>query len=335
MENIRCEMLTDSNSELWNKYFGLSQEISRKHYSSGYMPGKTVQKFKEQILNNSVNLSLHRDFVVFENDKPAAWFDLSNVESDLYFGFDVLHDEVPENIMRTLLTRLYAELKESGFKYAVNYTFREPMIDAFKRTGAEINEEMQISRLERKDMDVSYFKKITDNEELNKLRLEFYEEIPDVLLNRFIEFSQSMISEIGVLNPYEPKMYPLTAESWKKNLKNFGNKVIAVFLFGDEKEIAGLSWVISYPESISTVQHNGGLTAVAPKYRGKGIAKYLKAKIYLKLLEENKEFKYITTDTMTWNKYMYRINEDLGFKSYRKGCSFKLTADFLKNYLGR
>lgn len=328
-------MLTDSNSELWNKYFGLSQEISRKHYSSGYMPGITVQKFKEQIISNSVNLSLHRDFVVFENDKPAAWFDLSNVESDLYFGFDVLHDEVSENIMRTLITRLYAELKESRFNYAVNYTFREPMINAFKSIGVEINEEMQISRLKREDMDVVYYKKITGNEELNKWKLEFYEEIPEELMDRFIEFSQRMISEIGILNPYKPKMYPLTAESWKNNLKNFGNKIIAVFLFGDEKEIAGLSWVISYPESLSTVQHNGGLTAVAPNYRGKGIAKYLKAKTYLKLLEENKDLKYVTTDTMPWNKYMYRINEDLGFKSYRKGCSFKLTVDFLKNYLNK
>lgn len=328
-------MLTDSDSELWNKYFGLIQEISKRHYSSGNITGKTVQKFKEQIISNSINLSLHRDFVVFENDKPAAWFDLSNVESELYFGFDVLHDEVPENIMRTLLNRLFAELKVSGFNYAVNYTFREPMINAFKRTSAEINEEMQISRLVKEDMNISYYKEIAGNEELNKWNLEFYEEIPDELMDRFIEFSQKMISEIGILNPYKTKMYPLTAEGWKNNLKNFGYKVIAVFLFSDEKEIAGLSWVISYPESLSTVQHNGGLTAVAPKYRGKGIARYLKAKTYLKLLEENKDFKHVTTDTMPWNKYMYKINEDLGFKSHRKGCSFKLTVDFLKDYLSK
>jgi len=328
MENIRCEMLTESNSELWNQYFDLCQEISRRHYSSGYLHGKTLQQFKEQVLNNSVNLLLHRDYVVLENDKPAAWFDLSNVENDFYFGFDVLYDEVPENIIWILLTKLYEELKESGFNYAVNYTFRETIINAFKRTGAEIIEEMQMSRLERKDMDVSNLKKITGNKELNKLKLEFYEEIPDIHMNRFIEFAQGMISEVGILNPYKPKMYPLTAEVWRNNLKNFGNKVTAVILFDGDNEIAGLSWVVSYPGYLSTVQHNGGLTAVAPNYRGKGIAKYLKAKMYLKLLKENKDFKYITTDTMPWNKYMYKINEEFGFKTYKRGCSFKLNVDF-------
>jgi hypothetical protein len=72
---------------------------------------------------------------------------------------------------------------------------------------------------------------------------------------------------------------------------------------------------------------------VPAKHRGKGIARYLKAKLYLKLLEENKDFKYITTDTMPWNKYMYKINSEFGFKPFRKGCSFRISRDFIKNYI--
>jgi hypothetical protein len=53
----------------------------------------------------------------------------------------------------------------------------------------------------------------------------------------------------------------------------------------------------------------------------------------LKMLKENKDFKYVTTDTSPWNKYMFRINEEFGFKKHRTGCSFKLTKELLNNYL--
>lgn len=104
-------------------------------------------------------------------------------------------------------------------------------------------------------------------------------------------------------------------------------------LFDIEENIAGLCWIFTNSKYKNTISHNIGLTAVEPKYRGKGIAKFLKAKLYLKLLKENKDFKYITTDTMPWNKYMYRINKEFGFKPFKKGASFKLTEEFIENYL--
>ncbi len=72
---------------------------------------------------------------------------------------------------------------------------------------------------------------------------------------------------------------------------------------------------------------------MARAHRGKGFAGYLKAKMYLKLLEENSDFTNIETDTMSWNTYMYRINEEFGFKPLKYGCEFKLTKDFVESYL--
>jgi GNAT superfamily N-acetyltransferase len=242
-------------------------------------------------------------------------------------------DEVPEEILNAVLSKLKESMQKYSCPEAMNFVFREQIVNTFRNIDAAVNEDILLSRLEREEMDKSFYEQITNNEELKRWKLEFYDEIPDKLLPQFIEFTRLINDDIASRNPYSPKMYLYTIESWKKNLENFGNSNTFCFMFDSEGNIAGLSWVLSYPEYKSTLQHNGGLTAVEPKYRQKGIAKFLKAKLYLKLLKENKDFKYITTDSMPWNKFMYRINEEFGFKPYRKGTSFKLTEDFLKNYL--
>lgn len=40
-----------------------------------------------------------------------------------------------------------------------------------------------------------------------------------------------------------------------------------------------------------------------------------------------------TSDTMPWNTYMFRINEEFGFRFQRKGYAFKLTGEFIENFI--
>jgi hypothetical protein len=36
---------------------------------------------------------------------------------------------------------------------------------------------------------------------------------------------------------------------------------------------------------------------------------------------------------MPWNTYMFRINEELGFKPHKEGFEFELTKEQLRKYL--
>ncbi len=81
------------------------------------------------------------------------------------------------------------------------------------------------------------------------------------------------------------------------------------------------------------IDHRGGLTAVGRNYRGEGIAKFLKANMYLKMLELYTDFEYIITDTYPWNKYMYKINEDMGFRPHKKICKFRFSKEFFEELL--
>jgi hypothetical protein len=51
------------------------------------------------------------------------------------------------------------------------------------------------------------------------------------------------------------------------------------------------------------------------------------------MLQNYPDFEIITSDTMPWNKHMFKINEELGFKPYKTGARFKFTKEFLENYL--
>ena len=52
--------------------------------------------------------------------------------------------------------------------------------------------------------------------------------------------------------------------------------------------------------------------------------------MYLKIQEDYPDFEQIFTDTYPWNKYMYRINEEFGFKPFQKGYTFRFTKEYLE-----
>jgi len=89
----------------------------------------------------------------------------------------------------------------------------------------------------------------------------------------------------------------------------------------------------TYPWNKHMVDQAGGLTTVGRNYRGKNLAKYLKAKMYLKMLEEYPDFEFIRTDTYPWNRHMYRINEEMGFKPYEKYTEMKFKKSQIEQYL--
>ena len=63
----------------------------------------------------------------------------------------------------------------------------------------------------------------------------------------------------------------------------------------------------------SSVIHQAG-TATIPEHRGKGIGKWVKARMAQRLLAELPEARYIRTGNAGTNKAMLAINVAMGFK---------------------
>ncbi len=321
---------------LWLKFFNLSQEITSRHYPDSFKPGDTVEKYTKRRQNSAASNPSYDEYVIFDNGNAAGWFDTSIWNMELCFGFDTIYDEIDGNLLKAVLVKFDEIMNEKSFNDSLYYTYRETIYTALKKTGAAVDEEYIISRIERKDMDADFYKEIVNSNPLEKWKLEQYTELPENLVEPYARFCNECFQDMFSINPYPSKAYDITAEYIKTVMemhKKNGTVNPLYILFDTDGEIAGVSSICIDSFHRERVSHIGTLTGVAAKQRGKGIAGYLKAKMYLKLLDENKDFRYITTDTMSWNKYMYKINTEFGFKPYRKGCSFKITKEFLNNYL--
>ncbi len=320
------------DDNLWSKYFYLSRGINEKYYPEGYDPDIKISEFRELLLKLSISDDSYIFFLIVNNGIPEAWLDSSVYDNTLYAKFDFITDKVNEELLNAALNKLYQINNETVSSHIELISFRDPLIKFLKSINTPVCEEMHFSKLERKDMDISLYKSLVSGSELNKLNLRYFNEIPADLINEFVDSINNCFKDRDNLAKYHHQYPPLTPEEWykdKQNLKAMGTKLQILILFDENSKIAGFCWVCidSYRKKI--IRHNDGFTAVNEDYRGKGIGKFLKAKLYIKLLEENKDFEYLTSDTMPWNKYMYKINEEFGFKPYRHGYVFKLTNEII------
>lgn len=334
MEFILSNNLTD---EQWHKYFELNYNIRQKYYNDKHDPDSSIEKFKRSVQARYVTDPTHREYCLFDSGNAIGWLDHSTWGgNEFYCGLDAFFDEIPVNVLRVFLTKIQELMKTEGFNESIYQTFREGNINTFKSIDTPVYEELLISRLERENMDVSFYKSIAENSKLNSWKLKYYNEIPDSIIDSFIEAANKCFRDLVALNPYHVNDFSFTVNEWKETIeamKKNGTTYGFNILFDKNDKIAGMCWILFDDSLTSRLRHIGGFTAVVPGYRGMGIGRYLKATLYLRLLEENKVFKEIITDTMPWNTYMCKINEELGFKPLRKGCRFKFTNDFLSNYL--
>ncbi len=74
-----------------------------------------------------------------------------------------------------------------------------------------------------------------------------------------------------------------------------------------------------------------GLTGVRPKFRGRGLGKWLKALMIVYIKENYPKVERIITGNAESNEAMLSINDRMGFKKYKGGEGYKFqTEDLVK-----
>ncbi len=76
------------------------------------------------------------------------------------------------------------------------------------------------------------------------------------------------------------------------------------------------------------------MTGVRVPHRGRGLGKWLKAAMLLRVREEFPQVKVVVTGNATSNAPMLSINQRLGFKPHREGAAYQISVDGLEEYLG-
>lgn len=94
---------------------------------------------------------------------------------------------------------------------------------------------------------------------------------------------------------------------------------------------AGYTEVFWNPYQPETLQQ--GDTGVFPKYRNRGLGRWLKAAMLGKVLRERPQVKRIRTGNADSNAAMLKINYELGFKPYKSWNTWQIELDRMHEYL--
>ena len=96
-------------------------------------------------------------------------------------------------------------------------------------------------------------------------------------------------------------------------------------------DLSGLTEMTHVPDSKWIIFQQ--LTGVRDTYRGRGLGKWLKAEMLLRVRREFPGVRVVTTGNASANVPMLSINERLGFRTHREPVVVEMTRDALESYL--
>lgn len=105
-------------------------------------------------------------------------------------------------------------------------------------------------------------------------------------------------------------------------------------LFVREKNsgnFAGYTEIFWNPNNPAIVHQ--GMTGVFPEYRNRGLGRWIKAEMLIKMLQELPQAKFVRTDNADMNAPMMKINNELGFKPYMADCVWQVDTAQAARYL--
>lgn len=321
----------DLTEEQWESIALMDNYLKSEFYPQNWNGEKTNgKKIKDKVLKN-IKLSdilFANNYYFFVNEKAVAYIEAFERKETLYFYFDYFDKEISVEFCEIAFGFVKKIMKEENFEQAMFYTFEERQYKPACLTDAEIYEEALTSRLLKENIDFAEMEKIVNgNNEINKFELKLFHTIPEEIFERYVEYINEIYEDSNEFHPNKEKpkkstMNDLIAKV--EDMKNDDSPYYLYMLFDGDNIAAFCGVFIDTADGKKYIEHRGGFTTTGRKYRGKGLARYLKAKMYLKIQEDFPDFEYVLTDTFPWNKYMYRINEEFGFEPFQKGYTFRL-----------
>ena len=157
--------------------------------------------------------------------------------------------------------------------------------------------------------------------------------IPDDILEKYCTVYTETLNQqpLGDLDVNDIVYTPELFRDTEKRREALGRKHITFYTVEPNGDISGLTEMEYRPERETIVEQL--LTGVQEKYRGRGLGKWLKAEMLLKIKEEFPKANIISTGNATTNAPMLSINDRLGFKPHKEGITAQLTLENLEKYL--
>jgi len=127
-----------------------------------------------------------------------------------------------------------------------------------------------------------------------------------------------------------------TPESFRDRAKlnaDVGGTWLGAYTQEPDGEISGLTEAFHVPDQPTFLGQ--GMTGVRGKQRGRGLGKWVKAAMLLRVRAEFPEVRVVRTGNATENAAMLSINNRLGFRPHKRPVIAEIRVDALRAYLAR
>jgi len=204
-----------------------------------------------------------------------------------------------------------------------------------KAIGAQIVLSGVENRLDFADIDWNMIEE-WENEGPNRspeTKLEFFYSIPEELIEPYSKIYTETLNQqpLGDLDVKDIIYTPESLREMEKRRKELGRTHLTYITTEPNGEISGLTEMLFMPERENMIVQL--LTGVKQEHRGRGLGKWLKATMMLRIKEEFPSVRIVTTDNATTNTPMLSINDRLGFKVHKEGITGQMKTEELGKYL--
>jgi GNAT superfamily N-acetyltransferase len=161
-------------------------------------------------------------------------------------------------------------------------------------------------------------------------KLEIYDgKVPESMWEEFAPQYSALVNTVPFeeLDHGDIVITPQQMSEWYTRMEMRGDLQYTVLAREPDGSISGLTDVDWAPWRRTIIHQQ--LTAVHPSARGRGLGKWIKAEMLLRMRSLHPDAQWISTENAGSNEPMLAINTKLGFKKYRVGTVYQITRERL------
>ena len=335
-----------ASQDEWNRFHTYFRE---RHREANPDDPLTDDATREEMLKRGDPDSEEIRFVGFDPSRPdilvsSLFFETIRPDSPSYkgnehiawVGVSVLTPNRRKGIGRTMLAKV-AELAREHHRATIQGSSEEDDGKAFIHAiGAQVAQRGLENRLYLDQVDwpmlESWVAEGVSRNPKTSLRWCVGRIDDDIL----VPFSTAL-TEVFNQQPFgeiERSDFIFTPETVRKRTDSFlsvGGTVITAMAEESEGDVSGLTQM-GYLPSDGPIIHQW-MTGVRQRYRGRGLGKWVKAAMLLRVRRDLPQVRIVTTGNATTNEAMLSINKRLGFRVHREGVRVQIKLDALETYL--
>ena len=163
------------------------------------------------------------------------------------------------------------------------------------------------------------------------LRMEYFHEPPSEYFEEHARVLTTLLRDMPRTGDPDGLFCQVTADEIARDVerrRNGGQGQNIVFLFNEAGSMIGLSTAGHGADSDKNMHQ--GMSGLLPDYRGRGLAKWLKAATLDSLTKRFPDWEVMHTSMHEGNDAIVHINDLLGFEKVSEGCEYTLYRDKLK-----